>query len=102
MLSSIYVLEEGMTLRKTAEYTLPPKQALVAYIKQVLFNDYNTWTYPEIVEGMRESDTLADHWYFDKKKGKFGGREAVFAAYPVDTPLPMHSCFTGTRRKSYA
>lgn len=84
MLSQILVLEEGNTeLRKVAEYALSPKQALVAYIKQTLEKNFNTWEYPEIVEGMRQSDTVADHWYFDKFKRKYGGRDAVIAAYPL-------------------
>lgn len=44
---------------------------------QNIFHNMNTWEYPETIKGMRESDTVPDHWYYDD----FMGRR-VLAAYP--------------------
>ena len=86
--SMIYILEEGNPqMRKVAEYSTSPKEALVAYVEQFVFENFNTWEYPEKIEGMRESSTLADHWYFDLWKSKGYKRNSVIAAYPMDTPL---------------
>ena len=54
----------GVITRK-AEYTLPAKQALIAYIRQTIYNDYNTWNYPENINGMRESSKGEKGCYFD-------------------------------------
>lgn len=86
MASMIYVLEEGKGYRKAAEYSLPPKQALVAFIKQTLENNFNTWDYPETVEGMRESSTIKDHWYYDVFKSRGAKMNATIAAYPLNDP----------------
>ncbi|MCC2256177.1 hypothetical protein LKD70_17485 [Ruminococcus sp. CLA-AA-H200] len=75
----IYELKEGSPVACiVAEYSVDPKPALVAYIMQSLYNDYNTWDYPVMVKGMRESDTVKNHWYYDD----FANRR-VLAAYPV-------------------
>ena len=88
----IWKLEEGdPNMQQVAVFTLPPKEALVAYIKQNIENNYNTWEYPEIIKGMRESDTLADHWYYDVFKQRNGEYNGVLAAYPESTPLTCKS-----------
>lgn len=79
MLSMIYELKEGNPdIRKRAEYTIEPKKALVAFIMQDIFKNYNTWEYPEELKGMKESSTVKDHWYYDDYKGR-----RVIAAYPA-------------------
>lgn len=90
--SIIYKLKEGdPDIKRVAEYSLPPKQALVAYIEQNYRNNTNTWEYPEIIKGMRESSTLADHWYYDVAKARGDKENAVISAYPIDTPLSCPS-----------
>lgn len=69
--------EDNPNMRKVAIYSLTPKAALVAYIMQDIFHNMNTWEYPEMVKGMRQSDTVPDHWYYDD----FIGRR-VLSAYP--------------------
>ena len=87
-MSTIWMLEEGDPNPKlVAEYSLPPKAALVAYVEQKYRNNLNTWEYPEQLEGMRESSTLADHWYYDLFKTRGDKINAVVAAYPSETPL---------------
>ena len=83
MTSTIYELREneGPELKKRAVYSLPPKKAIVCYIEQVLFHNTNTWDYPEEIEGMRQSSTVADHWYFDEFRDRHGVN-GVLAAYP--------------------
>lgn len=79
-MAQIYVLKDAdPDIKKVAEYNLPPRMALVCYIKQQLLGDYNTANYPDLISGMRESDTLSDHWYFDDNISKDPG---VIAAYP--------------------
>ncbi len=66
MPSMIFILEEGdPEIKKVAEYSLTPKQALVNYVKQYLEKNFSTWTYPAILPGMRESRMVKDHWYYD-------------------------------------
>ena len=77
--SQIYVLEEGSPdMQKKTEYSLEPKKALVAFIMQDIHHNFNTWEYPEIIKGMRQSDTVPDHWYYDDIAGR-----RVIAAYPM-------------------
>lgn len=79
MLSMIYELKEGnLDMRKKAEYAIEPKKALIAYVMQNIFGNYNTWEYPENLKGMRESDTIKDHWYYDDFKGR-----RVIVSYPA-------------------
>ena len=47
-----------------ASYTLPPDKALVAFVEQQKKN-YNFWTYPKRLVGMRESPTASGNWYYD-------------------------------------
>jgi len=79
-LTCIFELAESGdgNIHKVAEYNLPPKQAMIAYIEQSIYNNFNTWTYPEAIAVIRQSDTVPDHWYYDDIKN---GR--VLAAYPI-------------------
>lgn len=77
-MSLIFELKEGNPdVRKVAIYSLSPKKALIAYIMQNIFHNMNTWEYPETIKGMRQSDTVLDHWYYDDFKGR-----RVLSAYP--------------------
>lgn len=83
-MTMIYELVEGEPdIKKVAEYSLPPKQALVCYVRQHLFHDFNTSSYPQIVPGMRESDTVMEHWYYDNYSVSPLKRNSVLAAYPA-------------------
>ena len=64
-------------IRKIASYSCNPKEALVCFIMQDIRKDFNTWKYPEIIPGMRESKIKKDHWYFDDINGK-----RVLGSYP--------------------
>ena len=76
-MTTIYELSEyDGAIRKKAEYSLPPKKALVCYIQQCNGN-FNTWEYPDHLPGMRESKTVPDHWYYDDIENR-----RVVAAYP--------------------
>lgn len=80
----IYTLTEGEPgVRKRVEYTLPPKKALVCYVEQYINNNWNTWEYPEEIKGMRESQTIKDHWYYDVFRKSLSDKNMVVAAYPA-------------------
>lgn len=77
-MTAIYELREGNPdVIKIGEYSVEPKEAMVDFIQQFLFGNYNTWTYPQIVSGMRESKIKKDHWYYDDISNK-----RVLVAYP--------------------
>ncbi|MCD8109258.1 MAG: hypothetical protein LUE14_04050 [Clostridiales bacterium] len=77
-MTDIYELKEGSTdMRRVATYSIPPKVAMVAYVEQEIFHNRHSWEYPEILPGMRESDTVPDHWYYDAVNP-----HRVIAAYP--------------------
>ena len=63
-ISIIYELNENGNIAKKAIYSLNTKQALIAYIMQKQ-NNFNTWEYPTELEGIRESKTKQNHYYFD-------------------------------------
>lgn len=88
MMSKILSLKEGESgIKELAIYSLPPKKAMVCFIEQFLRGNYNTWEYPEEIEGMRESDTVGNHWYYDvpKMDGNGISYDTVFASYPAET-----------------
>ncbi len=81
--TNIYELCEGNSFaRMVATYSLEPKAAMVAYIRQSIHKDFNTWNYPEEIPGMRMSDTVKDHWYYDDPAGR-----RVICAYPKSSCL---------------
>lgn len=63
--SIIYELNENGKIEEKAIYTVDAKQALINYIMQFLKNNHNTWTYPTDIEGIRESKTKQNHYYYD-------------------------------------
>ena len=76
--SEVIALDEKTGVISTvAVFALPAKAALVAFIQQMNGN-YNTWDYPKVPKGMRESPTAADHWYFDDIS-----RCRVLSSHPV-------------------
>lgn len=79
MTTIIYELKENGdgSISKIAEYTLNPREALICFIMQDKKN-FNTWDYPKEIEGIRESEILPNHWYFDDDINK-----RVLAAYPA-------------------
>lgn len=76
-MSTIFTLdEETGVIKRQSTYSLPPKKALIAFIRQSE-NDFNTWTYPDHIDGIRESNVAKDHYYWDDFDNK-----RVVAAYP--------------------
>lgn len=58
MRSLIFEMDEKTgNIERKAEYSLDPKKALICYIEQKKGN-FDTWEYPEHIDGMRESPTL--------------------------------------------
>lgn len=62
--STIHRLYPDGHIERKATYTLPTKEAMIAYIMQER-NNFNTWQYPEWIQGMRESKTKPGCFYFD-------------------------------------
>ena len=72
--TTIFTLDEKTgVITRVASYSLPAKNALIAYIMQHIRNNYNAWTYPENIDGLRN---VNGNYYFDDIHG---GR--VIAAY---------------------
>lgn len=74
MISTIYKLDEQNHMERVATYSVPPKQAMVNYIMQFINKNFNTWEYPEIIKGMRQSKLVPSNWYYDNNN-------EVLAAY---------------------
>lgn len=49
---------------KECIYTLPPKKALICAIKQY-HNDFNTFNYPDDIEGIYKSNVIKDRLLFN-------------------------------------
>ena len=82
-MTTIYELKEGVGFaRMVAVYPLEPKAAMVASIYQCIHKDFNTMDYPDEVPGMRQSDTLEDHWYYSDRAG-----QRMLSAFPQNTCL---------------
>lgn len=70
MRSMIYELSDKTEkIEKKAVYFLTAKSAIVNYIKQMINKDANWWTYPEWIEGMYESQTKKNVFYYDTGNG---------------------------------
>ena len=82
MISYIYEVKAYVPHSYKASFSLPPKEALIAYVEQVIFKNANWWEYPKELSGLRESTTLKDHWYWDSPT-----ENLVICAYPKETPL---------------
>lgn len=78
MKTLIYTLDEKTgKIEKRASYSIEPKRALICYIMQQEKN-FNTWAYPDHIQGIRESDREPNHFYYDDIKNC-----QVIAAYPA-------------------
>jgi len=75
MKSIIYELEENGNITEKAIYTVTAKQALINYVMQFKKGNFNTWAYPETLEGMRESPKKDNAFYYDYNN-------IVIASYP--------------------
>lgn len=75
MISNIYKLNIDGNIDLIAIYTLSPKKALINYIMQYIYNNYNTWTYPDHIDGIKKSKIKPDHYYYDLES-------VVIASYP--------------------
>ncbi len=73
MRTVIYELPEDGKIRQAAVYTIEPKKALIAYIRQSIFKDFHTWEYPETIKGMRQTN---GRWYYDHGKTVIGALPA--------------------------
>jgi len=78
VMTSIFEMNEKTgKIDRVASYSIDPKKALICYIMQSRKN-FNTWEYPEHIEGIRESRTVSDHWYFDDIPNN-----RILASYPA-------------------
>jgi hypothetical protein len=75
-MTTIYELNSEGNIIEKAQYTIEPKKALIAYIMQAKKNN-NTWQYPEHIDGIKESQTKRNHYYYDMGN-------IVLAAYPCN------------------
>ena len=76
-MTQIYEMNENTGhIENKATYSLDPKAAMIAYIEQKHGN-MNTWNYPKAIEGIRESKTVKDHFYYDDIPNG-----VIIAAYP--------------------
>lgn len=76
-MTQIYEMNERTGhIENKAVYSLGPKAAMIAYIEQKHGN-MSTWNYPKHIEGIRESQTVKGHFYFDDIPNG-----VIIAAYP--------------------
>jgi len=54
MTTTIIQIDEQGNIFEQATYTLPAKQALIAYRQQNVFKNGNTWTYPSEDTAIRQ------------------------------------------------
>lgn len=76
-MTQIYEMNERTGhIENKASYSLDPKSAIIAYIEQKHGN-MNTWEYPRNISGIRESQTVKNHYYYnDIPNG------VIIASYP--------------------
>jgi hypothetical protein len=65
MTSKIIELKANGEQEEKALYSLSPKKALIAYVMQNIKRNNNTWDYPEELEGIKESGTKSNVFYYD-------------------------------------
>lgn len=75
MKSKIVILKNNGQIDDAAIYSLPPKEALVAFVMQYFDYNFNTWEYPDIIKGMWESSTVPNHWYWEWGDVVYGSYE---------------------------
>jgi hypothetical protein len=69
--------EKTGKITRQATYSTDSKQSLINFIMQDIRGNYNTWEYPTNIEGIRESPTVANHYYYDDMKNN-----RIIASYP--------------------
>ena len=62
MITRIMTINEDGNIYELAAYTLPAKQALIAYRQQHVFKNWNSWTYPNEDAAIREMN--GEYCYF--------------------------------------
>lgn len=62
------ICPEGKLIEIGAFVGIDPKPALVAHIMQTIRHNFNTWEYPEVVEGMYQG-IVSSNWYYDTQDG---------------------------------
>ncbi len=78
-MSHIYTMDERTGhITHAATYSVSPKKALICYVMQYINHNGNTWEYPEHIDGIRESGTVQDHYYYDDIT-----HDQIIAAYPA-------------------
>jgi hypothetical protein len=66
MTTTIYKMDEKTgKIDRQATYTVPGKQAIINYIMQYIKHNFNTWQYPQDINGIRESDSRKHTYYYD-------------------------------------
>lgn len=77
-MTTIFVIDEKTgKVVGTCAYSVGPKKAIVNYIMQYIKNNWNTWQYPEYIDGVRQSIKAPNRYYYDDiSNGK------IIAAYP--------------------
>lgn len=78
MNTSIFECDSNGKISKLAVYSIAPEQALISYIQQYIYGNWNTWDYPKHIKGIRESKIKKNHFYFDDIQN-----DRVIAAYPA-------------------
>ncbi len=69
MITKICKLTTYGDVINVCEYSIEPKPAMVAYLMQTIHHNYNTWQYPEVIDGMYQSNVCPDNWYYDMPDG---------------------------------
>ena len=73
MSSKIMFLTDDGIDSHTVIYSQEPKKALVAFLRQE-DGDYNFFSYPDMIDGMWESESKKGVWYYnDAKRGRTVG-----------------------------
>ena len=78
MNTSIYECDSNGKISKLAEYSIEPEQALICYIEQYIYRNWNSLEYPKHMKTIRESRIKKNHFYFDDIPN-----DRVIAAYPA-------------------
>jgi hypothetical protein len=65
MVTTIYALTNDGKITERAVYSISAKQALIAYIMQYIRKNWNTWQYPQEINGIFESPTKKGVFHFE-------------------------------------
>lgn len=75
MTSVIVKLSKDRKVKEQAKYSLSPKEALITFIMQSFDCNFNTWEYPDVIDGMWESTNEKDKWYWKHDEDIYGAYE---------------------------